>query len=377
MANEEQVAILRQGAEVWNKWRLEHLDVPIDLSKSDFRGIFLIEANLRAADLSEADFAEAHLSQANLREADLSVAHLAKSQLLGTNFRGAKLRGANLVESNLTAANLGRTDLGEANLLGANLEHTILLDANLISADLSESQFAGAELGRTIFGKSDLSRTRGLEDVFHSGPSNISIEILALSKGNIPRGFLRGCGLSDADIEYAKLYNPALSNDEKIKILYKIYDLQASQAIQISPLFISYSHSDTTFVDKIESHLNRKGIRFWRDVHDMKAGRIEKQVNRAIRQNPTVLLILSSSSLKSDWVEHEVRTARTLEKEIGRDVLCPVALDDSWKDSRWPKRIMEQIMEYNILDFSVWKDDTKFSEMFRKLVDGLELFYKG
>jgi hypothetical protein len=58
---------------------------------------------------------------------------------------------------------------------------------------------------------------------------------------------------------------------------------------------------------------------------------------------------------------------------LERDVLCPVALDDGWKSSRWPKRIME----YNILDFSEWEDDVKFEGMFRKLADGLELFYKG
>ena len=60
-----------------------------------------------------------------------------------------------------------------------------------------------------------------------------------------------------------------------------------------------------------------------------------------------------------------------------RDVLCPVALDDSWKSSRWLNRTMEQIMQYNILDFSEWEDDVKFEGMFRKLIDGLELFYKG
>jgi hypothetical protein len=59
-----------------------------------------------------------------------------------------------------------------------------------------------------------------------------------------------------------------------------------------------------------------------------------------------------------------------------RDVLCPVALDESWKSGRWPKRIMEHIMEYSILDFSKWKDDRNFDKVFRKLVDGLDLFYK-
>jgi hypothetical protein len=155
-----------------------------------------------------------------------------------------------------------------------------------------------------------------------------------------------------------------------------MYDLRASQAIQISPLFISYSHGDSEFVDKIGTCLTEKGIRYWRDIHDMKAGRMEMQVDRAIRQNPTVLLVLSKNSLKSDWVEHEVRTARGLEKDIARDVLCPVALDDSWKDSPWPRRVMEQVMEYNILDFSGWRDDSKFDEIFRRLIDGLELFYK-
>ena len=37
---------------------------------------------------------------------------------------------------------------------------------------------------------------------------------------------------------------------------------------------------------------------------------------------------------------------------------------------------MEQIMEYDILDFSAWQDDSKFDGMFRKLLDGLGLFYK-
>ena len=232
-------------------------------------------------------------------------------------------------------------------------------------------------MAETIFVNSDLSVALALEDVNHSGPSRISTDTFALSKGKIPEVFLRGCGLSDWEIEVAKLYDPDLNNEEINNIQYRMYDLRAMQALQISPLFVSYSHGDSEFVDKIGNRLTKQGVRYWRDIHEMKAGRIEKQIDRAITQNPTVLLVLSEHSLKSDWVEHEVRTARDLEKELGHDTLCPVALDDSWKDSRWPKRIMEQIMEYNILDFSAWQDDSQFDGMFRKLIDGLELFYKG
>jgi len=49
---------------------------------------------------------------------------------------------------------------------------------------------------------------------------------------------------------------------------------------------------------------------------------------------------------------------------------------NSWKDSPWPKRVKEQVMGYNILDFSKWKDDAEFGKLFKKLIDRLELFYK-
>jgi hypothetical protein len=326
MANEEQLSILKQGVEVWNQWREGNPNVKINLSFAQLGGCDLHRGNLWEADLG----------------------------------------GANLWPANLSGAMLGRADLGGANLSGAILS----------GAYLNESNFFMATVGYTTFGYSDLSEVVGLEDVKHGGPSTIGIDTITKSKGRIPEVFLRGCGLSDADIEYAKLFNPNLANDERSRILYKIYDLQASQAIQISPLFISYSHADDEFVDKLEGQLNKKGIRFWRDIHDLKSGRVETQIDRAIRQNPTVLFVLSEHSLGSDWVEHEVRTARELEKEMERDVLCPVALDDSWKNSKWPKRIIEQIMEYNILDFSAWEDDRKFEGMFRRLIDGLELFYK-
>jgi hypothetical protein len=92
--------------------------------------------------------------------------------------------------------------------------------------------------------------------------------------------------------------------------------------------------------------------------------------------NPTVLLILSESAVVSDWVEHEVHLARRLEKETGRHVLCPVALDGSWKQSQWPERLREQIEKKNILDFSGWEDRYLFDRMYRRLVEGLDLYYR-
>ena len=357
MADQEQVDILRQGARVWNEWRKNHPTTLINLTGAALEKTNLSHADLEDMDLLEIDLQEADLSHANLSSTNFSGANLFRADVYSADLSSAIFRQAYLPQVNFMAANLWRTNLSEAIINGAN--------------------FTDTQFGSTNFGAMDLSDAKCLEKAFHRSGSTIGVDTLKFSRGKVPESFMRGCGLSDWEIEQTKLYNPDLSNDDVNKILYRMYELRATQALQISPLFISYSHADDKFVNKIEGALNKKGIRFWRDIHEMKAGRMEKQIDRAISQNPTVLLVLSERSLSSDWVEHEVREARKLEKQIGRDVLCPVTLDESWKSTHWPKRIMEQIIEYNILDFSAWQDNSKFDGMFRRLIDGLELFYKG
>lgn len=86
-------------------------------------------------------------------------------------------------------------------------------------------------------------------------------------------------------------------------------------------------------------------------------------------------LILSKDSVESDWVEFEVRKAIEKAKNEKRDVLVPIALDDAWKTCNWPERLMQQIKEYYILDFSSWTDEKKFDEQYAKLLQGIKLYY--
>jgi hypothetical protein len=74
MANEEYLAILRQGVEVWNRWREENPDIRVNLSEADLRG-----ADLSRARLNRANFFGANLHRADLSEADLSGADLTKA----------------------------------------------------------------------------------------------------------------------------------------------------------------------------------------------------------------------------------------------------------------------------------------------------------
>lgn len=386
MANQKQLEVIKQGFEIWSTWRYKHSDLKIDLSgadlsRTDLSGADLREADLREANLSRANLREANLFGADLKEANLFGADLFKTNLFGADLRKAALKDANLKEAglrnaDLSGAHLSGADFSRTDLSGADLSGAFLFGANLNQAGLSRADLSNSKIGATSFGNVELSSCLGLETIEHSSPSHISTNTIEQSKGQIPIKFLRGCGLSDWEIESAKLYNPELSNQEISDLQYKIYDLRATRSIQVSPLFISYSHADSSFVDELEKKLTEKSIRYWRDIHDMKSGRLEKQVDRALRLNPTVLVVLSEHSIKSDWVEHEVNTAREIEKELNRDCLCPVALDDSWKSSPWDQRLMRQIKKYNILDFSNWQDKATFGTTFKKLVDGLQLFYK-
>ena len=362
MANEEHLEILKQGVEAWNAWREENLVELPDLlheallRETDFREALLRAADLREADLRKADLREADLHEADLREADLSMADLSKADLSDAVLSGANLSGANL---------------NDTILYGAKLDFVFLRGVILRDTD-----FRYAEFDSTVLGFSDLRMAKGLKSVRHGGPSVLGMDVLQASHGQLPAVFLKGCGLSDWEIEAAKLHNPNLTEDERTAIAYEILRIQGQRLVQLNPLFVSYSSVDASFVEALEPHFDKLGIRYWRDVHDLKAGRLETQIDRAIRLNPTVLLVLSEKSVESDWVEWEVATARRLEKDLKQDVLCPVALDDAWKTCSWPGPLRRQIEDYHILDFSAWEDAGSFEGQFGKLLEGLKLFYR-
>jgi uncharacterized protein YjbI with pentapeptide repeats len=61
MANDEHVALLKQGVDAWNAWREENSNLRPDLATAN-----LITANLSGANLSGASLSEGSLSGANL-----------------------------------------------------------------------------------------------------------------------------------------------------------------------------------------------------------------------------------------------------------------------------------------------------------------------
>lgn len=85
MADEEHLAILKQGVEAWNDWRDENTDIRPDLSYADLGGAFLRGALLRGAELWIAN-----LSGADLQNADFTGAELRRTIFADTDLSAAK-----------------------------------------------------------------------------------------------------------------------------------------------------------------------------------------------------------------------------------------------------------------------------------------------
>ncbi len=307
MANEEHVKILKQGIETWNTWRERHTDTKFDLS-----GARLTGADLRDANLSNISLYYTDLSLANLSGADLSNAWL-----VATNFSDAQL----------TRANFERASIG--------------LDP-------------GSLYGTTYFINVDLSDVKGLETVLHEGPSTIDIDTIVRSKGKIPVGFLRGCGVPEPFIENIPSLIGALS------------------PIDFYSCFISCSSQDKEFANRLCNDLRAHGVRCWYYLSDMRIGdKIRTQIDTSILIHDKLLLILSQSSVVSQWVEQEVETALAKERKQNSLVLFPIRLDDAFMEIEhgWPTLIYNT---RHVGDFTNWRNHGDYQKAFDRLLYDLK-----
>jgi uncharacterized protein YjbI with pentapeptide repeats len=335
-----------------------------ELATAFLPSVDLSGATLSGADLRRANLCGANLSGANLRRTDLGYADLNVANLCNANLSGAYLIGAEFFEANLSGAklrrvNLRNADLRGADLSGANLSSSILNYSILSATNLSGADLSYASIGNTIFSYVDLSTVKGLGDLTHSAPSSIGIETVFISKGKIPEIFYRGAGLDENFINHI----PSFVN----------------QPIQFYSCFISYSHKDKLFAQRLHDQLQGKGIRCWLDEHQMLPGDdIYEQVDRGIRHWDKVLLCCSESSLTSWWVDNELSTAfkkeQRLMKDRGKKVLSliPLNIDGYMFSDQWESGKKTQVLERLAADFTGWeKDNDKFEKQFERVVKAL------
>jgi hypothetical protein len=355
MANPKHLAILKKGVETWNRWRKKYFKAIPNLSWAELSGVDLVGADLGGAGLGGAD-----LSGAKLRGVELSRAILSEANLSGADLTDAVLFYADLSRARLNGARLDAAELRISDLSGADLSRAILNSTDLTGAKLSMADLTGANVWFTRFANVDLSEVKGLETLIHSGPSSIGIDTIYKSKGKIPHVFLRGAGVPENFIEYM--------------------DSLVGTGIEFYSLFISYSTKEQEFAERLHADLQAKGVRCWFAPHDLRGGKkVHKQIDEAIRVYDKLLLILSETSMASEWVRTEIAIARKREVEQKREVLFPIGLCPfqtirKWEyfDSDIGKDSAREIREFHIPDFSNWKDHDAYKVAFDRLLRDLQ-----
>jgi len=349
----------------------------VSLTKANLKG-----ADLRGANLSEACLIETNLDEADLRLADLKLADLSGACLIKTNLnncylresyiRGANLRSANLIEANIKQADLSDTvvygaNLWQANLSGANLLNTVICDsdlygANLANANLMKSSFINTNLDnvdmtratiyKTNFCSVDLSNVQGLESTVSFGPCTLGIDTIYRSKGQISRVFLRNCGLPDNLMEYLQT--------------------QTKNDYEYDTCFISYSIEDQDFAYRLYTDLQNHGIRCWFTLENMNIeDKFTYLIDEVIYEQKKMLLIISSISIHSKWIEKVFKTALSRELVADKKILFPLLIDDivMKMDIGWASAINQSS---HTADFTQWRNQDFYNTALEKLISKLK-----
>jgi len=418
MADEKHVAILKQGVDVWNKWREENPEVVPDLSgielnkaelpKANLKKVLFFKivlgeqivrpqmrgANLREADLSEADLRWADLGSAdlnrailrktNLYMANLGLSHLSHTQMAGadlssadlhaayfmnsdlsgvnlskaniayTNFTGANLQEVNLQETDIYQTQLVRANLSRADLRGASFPSTSLNQADLRWAQLDGADFSQSSLGATILAELDLRGAKGLEEARHDSPSVLDFSTIYKSQGQIPEIFLRQAGVPN----------------EMIVLIQSM-----AGKFVLTRNYLAFSFSNHEFVEKLFTDLNAAGVSCWRFGRDSQHAWTREMfgaIEEKLRLWDRLIAVCSEDAFQHKPMHDEIELALNLEIEKGSgDVLFPVCLDDVSLKA-WEEHNRGDQAQQKIYDFRHWQEPDAYQQAFQELLEDLK-----
>jgi hypothetical protein len=163
------------------------------------------------------------------------------------------------------------------------------------------------------------------------------------------------------------------AREAKVRTMATRAAQQASAGGLLRP-FISYSHADKEFAEKLEVALSYRGIRSWRDEKNLRPGHdILAKLVKAIAEFDRLLLCCSKHSLTSWWVDQEVTTAIQKEESLATggqvtSVVIPLNLDGFLFDEAWTKGFKPLLRRRFASDFTMWQLDSEFEKQVDRLV---------
>lgn len=95
------------------------------------------------------------------------------------------------------------------------------------------------------------------------------------------------------------------------------------------PIFISYSHENKDFVDKLAIQLVQNNVNVWMDRWELSIGdSLIDKVQEAADGASALLVIMSKASIASEWCKKELSAGFLRELEEKRVVVMPILLED-------------------------------------------------
>lgn len=260
MANDEHLRILKQGPEVWNRWRKEAADIVPSLNGADLRGMDFkipdpvsgehphagkfMQNLIRAREYAASDLG------VNFSAAELNNAKFTEANLFRANFTGAKLHAAKLTGAMLSEAELGKTDLSDATLAQADLRKAKLCMASLQGANLTGANLSGADISLSDFtdanlSSADLRKVRAHESRF----SNADLSHTDLTKATFRWSTLTGANLSNSKLVFTDLGEADMAGSKVFGT--SVWGVILSKTNQ-SNLIITRADQPTVTVDNLE-----------------------------------------------------------------------------------------------------------------------------
>ncbi len=106
-------------------------------------------------------------------------------------------------------------------------------------------------------------------------------------------------------------------------------------------VFISHSSTDKKFVRTLKGDLNENNIETWLDEDELRLGdTLIERLDAALEDSSHFLIILSKSSVNSDWVKYELNKALNKNLTLNRRIIAV-----KYKECQVPKELENLVYE--------------------------------
>lgn len=94
-------------------------------------------------------------------------------------------------------------------------------------------------------------------------------------------------------------------------------------------VFISYSHKDKEFANRLATNLMTRKVRVWVDTWELRAGdSLISRIQDAIQSSSALVVLVSQNSLASTWCTKELNSGLLRELEERRVVVVPALVEE-------------------------------------------------